>query len=190
MKSACFRRARTQRRAAETVALGLALGCGSAGPYGHSRVYSPLPAEEAAASGSERYDPVMVHRLPQEWQSKTIDLFGIVQGRSEGRDGLTDLTLSVRRLSARNLCESGEEDTCRVTVGDQELARVHALVKLEQADAVGPGSLKPQSLVRVIGKLEDHVSKEDGADILVASHYRHWPAAEYVTEQARSYMRR
>ena len=43
---------------------------------------------------------------------------------------------------------------------------------------------------RVIGKLEDHANKEDGADVLVASYYRHWPAAEYVTEQARTYMRR
>jgi hypothetical protein len=170
--------------------LALALGCASAGPYGHSRVYSTLPAEEAAAAGSERYDPVMVHRLPQEWQTKTIELFGVVLARAEGRDGLTDLTLSVRRLAARNLCESADEESCRVTVGDQELARVHALVKLEQADAVGPGSVKQQSLVRVIGKLDDHVNKEDGADIVVARYYRHWPAAEFVTEQARSYMRR
>jgi len=29
-----------------------------------------------------------------------------------------------------------------------------------------------------------------GADVVVASYYRHWPAAEYVTEQARSSMRR
>jgi hypothetical protein len=153
-------------------------------------VYSPLDDESDAASGSERYDPVMARRLPQEWQGKKLELFGVVLARTEGREGLVDLTLSVRRLAARNLCEAGEEDTCRVTVGDQELARVHALVSLRQADAIGQKALKPQSLVRVIGKLEDHVNKEDGADILVASYYRHWPAAEYVTEQARSYMRR
>lgn len=168
----------------------LSIACGSAGPYGYSRVYSPLGEEEAAASGSERYDPVMARRLPHEWQAKKLELFGVVLARSEGRDGMADLTLSVRRLAARNLCEAGEEETCRVTVGDQELARIHALVPLRQADAIGQASLKPQSLVRVIGKLEDHVNKEDGADVLVASYYRHWPAAEYVTEQARSYMRR
>ncbi len=166
------------------------LACGSAGPYGYSRVYSPLSEENDAASDSERYDPVMARRLPQEWQTKKLELFGVVVARAEGRDGLADLTLSVRRLAARNLCEAGEEETCRVTVGDQELARVHALVELRKDDAVGPKNLKPQSLVRVIGKLEDHVDKEDGADVLVASYYRHWPAAEYVTEQARSYMRR
>jgi hypothetical protein len=167
-----------------------ALACGSAGPYGYSRVYSPLSEEDDAASDSERYDPVMARRLPEEWQKKKLELFGVVLARAEGRDGLADLTLSVRRLAARNLCEAGEEETCRVTVGDQELAQVHALVELRQADAIGPKNLKPQSLVRVVGKLEDHVDKEDGADVLVASYYRHWPAAEYVTEQARSYMRR
>jgi hypothetical protein len=166
------------------------LGCGSAGPYGHSRVYAPLAEEEKAAANTERYDPVMARRLPAEWQTKTLELFGVVLARAEGRDGLADLTLSVRRLAARNLCEAGEEDTCRVTVGDQELARVHALVELEQADAIGPKDLKPQSLVRVVGKLQDQINKEDGSDVLLASYYRHWPAAEYVTEQARSYMRR
>jgi hypothetical protein len=168
----------------------LLLACGGAGPYGHSRAYSPLDEEAAAANGAERYDPVMARRLPQEWQTKKLELFGIVEARAEGRGGLTDLTLSVRRLAARNLCDAGEEETCRVTVGDQELARVHALVALRAADAIGQKNLKQQALVRVIGKLADHVNKEDGADVLVASYYRHWPAAEYVTEQARSYMRR
>lgn len=167
-----------------------AIACGSAGPYGHSRVYAPTSGEEAAASGSERYDPVMARRLPHEWQTKKLELFGVVLEREEGPEGLADLTLSVRRLAARNLCEAGEEETCRVTVSDHELARVHALVKLRQADAAGAGQLKPRSLVRVIGKLSDRVDKEDGSDVLVSSWYRHWPAAEYVTEQARSYMRR
>lgn len=166
------------------------LGCGSAGPYGYSRIYSPLSEEEDAALNSERYDPVMAGRLPQEWQAKKLELFGVVVARAEGRDGLTDLTLSVRRLAARNLCGGGEEDTCRVTVGDHELARVHVLASLRQADAIGPTSLKPRSLMRVIGKLDDHAHEEDGADVLLASYYRHWPAAEYVTEQARSFMRR
>jgi hypothetical protein len=180
----------TRRSSRWSALVTLALACGSAGPYGYSRVYTPTSDEEAAMSGAERYDPVMARRLPQEWQAKKLELFGVVEARAEGRDGLADLTLSVRRLAARNLCEAGEEDTCRVTVGDQELARVHALVKLRQEDAIGPKDLKQQSLVRVVGKLEDHVNKEDGADVLVASYYRHWPAAQFVTEQARTYMRR
>jgi len=44
--------------------------------------------------------------------------------------------------------------------------------------------------MRVLGKLEDQPNKEDGSDVLLASYYRHWPAAYFVTEQARSYMRR
>jgi hypothetical protein len=172
------------------LAIGLLLGCGSAGPYGHSRAYTPLDAEDDAAEDSERYDPVMVERLPQEWQKKKLELFGVVLARGEGRDGLTDLTLSVRRLAARNLCEAGEEETCRVTVGDQELARLHALVPLRQEDLGGDSRLQPRSLVRIIGKLEDQANKDDGTDVLLASYYRHWPPAEYVTEQARSYMRR
>jgi len=166
------------------------VACGSAGPYGYSRTYSALGAEDEALASSENYDPVMAHRLPEEWHGKKLSAFGIVLARAEGRDGLADLTLSVRRLAARNLCEAGEEDTCRVTVGDQELTRLHALVKLSQPDAVGDKQLKPRSLVRVVGKLEDQANKEDGSDVLVAGYYRHWPAAEYVTEQARSYMRR
>jgi hypothetical protein len=168
----------------------LGLGCGSGGAYGYSRTYSPLGAEEAAAQGSEGYDPVMAHRLPDEWHKKQLNAFGVVLARSEGRDGLTDLTLSLRRLAARNLCEAGDEDTCRVTVSDQELGRLHALVRLQQGDTVGNERVQPRSLVRVVGKLEDQPNKEDGGDVLVASYYRHWPAAHYVTEQARSYMRR
>jgi hypothetical protein len=165
-------------------------GCSSAGPYGFSRDYTPLSAEETALQGSERYDPVMSKRLPDEWRSKKLDVFGVVLARSEGPDGLADLTLSVRRLAARNLCEEADEDTCRVTVGDQELARVHALVQLGQSDTLGNDRVQPRSLVRVIGKLEDQPNKEDGSDVLRAAYYRHWPAAQFVTEQARSYMRR
>ncbi len=163
--------------------------CSSAGPYGYSRIYSPLGAEEDALQGAERYDPVMARRLPAQWREKKLEVFGIVLARAEGRDGLTDLTLSVRRLAARNLCEDASEETCRVTVGDQELARLHALVPLGQSDSLGSG-LQPRSLVRVIGKLEEQTNKEDGSDVLLASYYRHWPAAEFVTEQARSYLRR
>ena len=165
-------------------------GCSSAGPYGFSRNYAALSAEETALQGSERYDPVMSKRLPDEWRSKKLDVFGVVLARGEGRDGLADLTLSVRRLAARNLCEEADEETCRVTVGDQELARVHALVQLGQSDNVGKEAVQPRSLLRVLGKLEDQPNKEDGSDVLLAGYYRHWPAAYFVTEQARSYMRR
>ena len=170
--------------------LGCLLGCSSGGPYGFGRTYSPQGGEGAALEGSQPYDPVMARRLPDEWKTKKLELFGVVLARGEGRDGLADLTLSMRRLSARNLCSDGAEDSCRVTVGDQELARVHALVKVAQSDSVGSERLQPRSLVRIVGKLEDQPSKDDGSDVLLGSYYRHWPPAYYVTEQARSYMRR
>lgn len=185
-----LRTARRRRLFALSVVAATTLGCASAGPYGYSRSYAPLSAEEDATRGSESYDPVMARRLPGEWRAKKVSAFGIVLARGEGRDGLVDLTVSVRRLAARNLCESGAEESCRVTVGDQELARLHALVRLSQEDAVGEQRVEPRSLVRVVGQLEEQSNKDDGADVLLASYYRHWPASEYVTEQARTYMRR
>jgi hypothetical protein len=164
--------------------------CHSAGPYGYSRSYTPLDAEASASDNSREYDPVMANRLPHEWLGKDLDLFGIVLQRGEGRDGLADLTLSMRRLAPRNLCEAGEEDTCRVTVSDREMTRVHALVKLANADDVGEQRLQPRSLVRIVGRLEDQPNKDDGSPVFLVSYYRHWPPDYYVTEQARSYMRR
>jgi hypothetical protein len=164
--------------------------CSSGGPYGYGRTYSPLSAEDSAVEGSKDYDPVMVRRLPDDWRNKPVNLFGIVVKRDEGRDGLSDLTLSVRRLAARNLCETGDEDSCRVTVGDHELARVHVLAPVAKDDDVGSSRLQPRSLVRIVGQLEDQPDKTDGADVLLASYYRHWPPGHYVTEKAREYMRR
>ena len=180
-----------QRRALRSaIGLFVLTACSSAGPYGFSRTYSPVSAEETALQGSDRYDPVMSKRFAAEWHTKKLDVFGVVLARGEGRDGLADLTLSVRRLAARNLCEEADEGSCRVTVGDQELARVHALVKLGQDDNVGNERVQPRSLVRVVGKLEDQTNKEDCSDVLLSDYYRHWPPAYFVTEQARSYMRR
>jgi hypothetical protein len=167
-----------------------ALACGGGGDYGFGRAYSPLSAEEQALAGAEAYDPVMARRLPAEWLQKKLHLFGVVLERDAGRDGLTDLTLSVRRLAARNLCETGDESSCRVTVSDHEVARTHVLVQLSKEDDVGKQRLQPRSLVRIVGQLQDQPHERDGNDVLLASYYRHWPPAFYVTNQAREYMRR
>jgi hypothetical protein len=164
--------------------------CASAGPYGFSAVYTPLEAEEAAADKSVEYDPIMASRIPHEWQGKDLSLFGVVLARDEGRDGFTDLTLSMRRLAPRNLCETGDDDSCRVTVSDREMARVHALVKVAASDDVGQTRLQPRSLVRIVGRLEDQPDKGDGSPVFLVGYYRHWPPDFYVTEQARSYMKR
>lgn len=168
----------------------LLTACHAAGPYGYSQTYTALDAEETAVEGARELDPVMANRLPHEWREQDVHFFGVVLERSEGRDGLVDLTLSMRRLATRNLCETGDESTCRVTVGDREMARVHALVRVRAGDDVGETRIKPRSLVRIVGRLQDEPAKQDGSPVVLASYYRHWPPAEYVTEQARTYMRR
>src|SRR5690349_2443860 len=88
------------------------LGCSSAGPYGYSRDYSPLSAEEDAVEDAREYDPVMVQRDPDDWKKSKVMLFGVVRSRSEGPGGTAYLSLGMRSLAARNLCDDFEEDTC------------------------------------------------------------------------------
>ena len=116
--------------------LGLA-GCHSAGPYGHSRTYTPLDEEEDALRGAKNYDPVMVQREPLKWKGKPVNVFGVVKSRNDGTCGAAYLTLSVRTLEPRNLCDTEDEDTCRVTVSDREHAVIHAQVKLDSDDHIG-----------------------------------------------------
>ena len=159
--------------------------CSSAGPYGFSRTYSPLSAEADAAEGARDYDPVMVERDKADWKKAKISVFGIVQKRSEGPAGMAYVTLSVRTLEVRNLCEALDEQTCRVTVGQHEFAVVHALLKLAPGDDIGEKSLNRGSLVRVVGKLTDEVDPEDGTSVLKADYYRHWPRNFFVTTASR-----
>jgi hypothetical protein len=163
--------------------------CHSAGPYGYSRVYSPLSEEEDAARGAKEYDPVMIERDPGTWKGQTLSIFGIVKQRGQAPGGMAYLTLSVRTLATRNLCDQMDEDTCRVTVSDHEFAVIHANVKLRSADDLGKESLAPGSLVRVIGKLTDTVDKTDGMQVLNANYYRHWPRNYFVTMADRDNMR-
>ncbi len=167
------------------LALALLCGCSSAGPYGYSRTYVPLGAEEDAADGARDYDPVMAERDKAEWKKAKVSVFGIVTKRAEGPAGTADLTLSVRTLEARNLCEELDEQTCRVTVSEHEFAVVHARLKLSPADDIGEKSVNRGSLVRVVGKLTDEVDPEDGGVVLKADYYRHWPRNFFVTTASR-----
>ncbi len=164
--------------------------CGSAGPYGHSRVYSPLDEEKVATTNSLEYDPVMAKRSPEKWKGKLISLFGVVVDRQPGSGGNAEVKLSVRTLEPRNLCDSEDEDSCRVTVSDHEYDVVHALLHLSTADDLGEHSVGLGSLVRVVGTLSDDVDPSDGEPILKATYYRHWPRGFYVTTADRSLMRR
>ena len=164
--------------------------CGSAGPYGFSRTYEPLSEEEDHVEGAKEYDPVMIEREPETWKKQRISVFGIVRGRSQAPGGSAYLTLGVRTLSDRNICDSAADDTCRVTVSEHDFATVHAIAKLRPEDDLGKLSLRPGALVRVIGKLNDEVDKNDGRPVLVAGYYRHWPRNYFVTTADRDHMQR
>lgn len=168
----------------------LVIGCSSAGPYGHSRTYTPLDAETEALKNATEYDPVMATRSPEKWKGKNLSLFGVVVRRDSGDAGSAYLRLSVRTLEPRNLCEFEAEDSCRVTVSDREHAVVHAQVKLSAEDDLGRYSVGVGSLVRVVGQLTDDYDTEDGTPVLRTSYYRHWPRGDYVTTAARDNMRR
>lgn len=169
---------------------GIVAGCHSPGQYGFSRVYSPLSDEESATKGAKEYDPVMAQRSPDEWKGKPVMVFGVVKDRQPGPAGTSDLKLSVRTLETRNLCDTADESSCRVTISDREHAVVHALVKLTGEDDIGNLSVGAGSLLRVVGPISDSVDADDGSAVVRASFYRHWPRNYYVTTADRSHMRR
>jgi len=158
-----------------------ASGCHSPGPYGHAVNYVPLDDEARALSSSREYDPVMYTRQPDEWRKGQVSLFGVVDSRSPGPGGAAMLKLSVRRLEPRNLCENEkDEDTCRVTVSDKDFGVAYALVHLPGEDDVGPKAVGVKSLMRVVGVIGQDPSPQDGAPVVRASYYRHWPVYTYA----------
>jgi hypothetical protein len=162
------------------LALG-AMGCHGAGAYGHAPQYVELDEETTAVAGAREYDPVMAERQPDQWRRGNIALFGVVERREPGLGGQAKLTLSVRRLEPRNLCESeSDEDSCRVTVSDKDFGVLWVLASLHGDDDVGPRSVGPRSLLRVVGTIGQDLSPT-GAPVVHATWYRHWPAFNYVT---------
>jgi hypothetical protein len=180
---------RAPRTAAVLVAALLAGACHSAGQYGYAKSYDPLSEEEDAAEGAREFDPVMMEREPESWRGTKLSIFGIVKGRTQAPGGAAYLTLSVRRLLDRNLCDSMDEDTCRVSVTDHEFGLFHAIVKLTPEDDIGKLSLSTGSLVRVIGTLTDDADKNDGMQVLKGVYYRHWPRNYFVTDADRDHMK-
>lgn len=178
------------RTAALSASVLLVAACHSAGPYGHSKVYAPTSDETNALAAAKDYDPVMAQRFPEQWRGKPVSVFGVVTNRGAGQDGAAYLALSVRTLEPRNLCDTDDEDTCRVTVGDREHAKLHALLKLGADDDIGEHSIGLGSLVRIVGTLGEDVDPNDGTPILRATFYRHWPRGFYVTAAAAGLMRR
>jgi hypothetical protein len=165
------------------------LGCGG-GPYGHSVRYVPTSAEASAMAVARDFDPIMFERDPDAWRQGTTSLVGVVTSRAAGPLGEAYLAVSVRRLEPRNLCASAnDEDTCRVTVTDRAFGMVHVVVALKGEDETGDKAVAPGSLVRVAGRLVEHVDRNDCAPVLRASFYRHWPRHYYVTRASAETMR-
>jgi hypothetical protein len=168
----------------------LLAGCHSAGPYGHAVRYEPLSEERDALQSAQDFDPVMARRYPDRFRSKASSVFAIVVERSPGPDGLALLLLSQRRLLSRNLCENmNDEDSCRVSVTDQEFGSLRALVRLGREDDTGGQPVMPGSLLRLVGTLDASPAKEDGAPVLRASYVRHFPPRTYRTDAAAGGMR-
>lgn len=168
----------------------LSTACGGAGPYGHAPRYVELSDETAATAGAREYDPVMAERQPDEWRKGKLTLFGVVESRAPGGGGQALLKLGVRRLEPRNLCENEhDDDSCRVTVSDKDFGVVYALVQLRGGDDLGPKAVGQKSLVRIVGTLGQDVSPSDGAPIVHAAYYRHWPVYHYVTRSSAGNMR-
>lgn len=179
-------------RSALSTSIGaLALVACSASPYGHSRIYEPLGPEGAAEQGAENLDPVMAKRAPDDWRQKKVTLFGVVKKRDDGPGGQAYVTLSLRNRASRNLCETADEDSCRTTVTAQEFDVVYARIRLtDPTDDLGEHSVGTGSLVRVIGTIAKETDPGDGALVVDASYYRHWPRGSYVTDAAASALRR
>jgi hypothetical protein len=163
------------------VTVALATACHSPGRYGYSPHYAPLSEEEDAAKSALPYDPALAERGRDAWKDKPISVFGVVKTRIQGDGGASYLTLSVRALEPKNLCSTSDEDSCRVTVGEREQALIHAQVKLDAEDDIGKRSVGAGSLLRVIGRVGDDVDPNDGAPVVRASYYRHWPRNFYAT---------
>jgi hypothetical protein len=184
-----------RRPRAGTTGLALALAaflgaCHSAGPYDHDVVYVPLSAEEKATKNSRDYDPVMFQRQPVDWHTHPASLFGVVTNRGTAPAGGAYVTLSVRRLETRNVCENANDlDTCRTTVSDKDFGVVHARLALAPDDDIGPHSIGIGSLLRLVGTFAEEADPNDGAPILRASYYRHWPRYFFVTKSSAKDMR-
>jgi hypothetical protein len=172
------------------LALPLIVSCRSAGPYGHSKIYSPLGDEEHAVSGSPQYDGLLAERSFDKVKGKSTWLFGVVTNRGSGPGGAAYVALSLRTLQQRNLCDSDDEDTCRVTVSDREMGRVHVLLSLSADDDLGEHSVGIGSLVRIEGSVTSDIDPTDGTPIIRVSYYRHWPRGFYVTTKASGAMKR
>jgi hypothetical protein len=165
-------------------------GCAGAGPWGAARNYEPLDAEASASEGAKTFDPVMLGRFFKDWVGKPVSVFGVVEDFQADASGQADLLLSVRVLQDRNLCQSAAEDTCKVTVSENEFATLNTRINLLPEELSGPVRLQRGSLLRVIGPLAKAPHPKTGNYVINGAYHRHWPTQHYVTTAAREFMLR
>ncbi len=159
---------------------GVGAGCGGS-VYGHAPRYVPAADEEAAAAGAAPYDAASAGRRGGD-PARAVTLFGVVESRAAGPGGQALLKLTVRSLEPKNECaRAGDDDSCRVTVSNKDFGAVWALVELRADDDVGPRAVGQRSLLRLVGTVGQDVSPADGAPIVHARWYRHWPSQEYLS---------
>jgi hypothetical protein len=176
------------------VSAGLAFaGCAGAGPYGHAPDYVPLGSEREAVARARPYDgrlggerrPDDAGRSARNADTNSryppVALFGVVDVRAVGPGGQALLKLGVRALEPHNVCQrAGDDDSCRVTVSDKDFGVAWALVALRAEDDTGPQAIGQRSLVRLVGTIAEDVSPVDGAPVVHATWYRHWPVRQYL----------
>jgi hypothetical protein len=160
------------------------VSCAGAGPYGFAREYAPLSDEEDVAEGAVEYDPVMSQRRKDEWLGKKVSVFGVVVDAPEDSGGKLQVLLSIRGLQDRNLCQSHEDDSCRVTVTDHEFGTIHAVTPQATDEPI-----RARDLLRVIGKIDEKPHPKTGNWVIVSDYTRHWPSTKYVTLSEREFMR-
>jgi hypothetical protein len=164
----------------------LGVGCGGAGVYGHAPSYAPIDDEATLVAVAREYDAAAARSQGPEGWRKAVALFGVVESRAAGPGGQALLKLSVRTLAPQNACERpGDDDSCRVTVSEKDEGGVWVLVRLRGDDDFGPLAVGQRSLVRIVGAIGQDVSPTDGAPVVHASWYRHFPATQYVSKNAR-----
>lgn len=160
----------------------LVVGCGGAGIYGHAPTYTPIDEETSVVAGAREYNAVGAHPQGGEGSKSPVVLFGVVESRAPGPGGQALLKLRVRELEPTNVCQRPSDgDSCRVTVSDKDGGALWALVRLRSDDDLGPLAVGQRSLLRIMGTIGQDVSPTDGAPVLHASWYRHFPVAEYVS---------
>jgi hypothetical protein len=161
----------------------LVAGCGGAGLYGHAPAYAPIDDETSIVASARDYDAAGAHPQGAEGSRKPVALFGVVESRAPGPGGQALLKLRVRELEPSNVCERpADSDSCRVTVSDKDEGALWALVSLRGDDDVGPLAVGQRSLVRIVGAIGQDVSPTDGAPIVHASWYRHFPPTQYLSK--------